>query len=140
MASPLLTASAWQQRRAALTALLVILEYTSDLFRPQLGTLLPALRPCLRDPVRAVRRKAAFFFSEAATYCGDAFRRAAPFLPGDIQEVGAARGGAVDAAAGGGVRRDERAVPAGGAGRPLRDAGAGGGPLAAGAPLRPPLV
>lgn len=84
---PLLNSQIWQHRRSALTALLVIIEYTSDLYRPFLGELLPQLRPLLFDPIRVVRRKAAFFFSEIADYCSSVFLEAAPFIVEDIQKV-----------------------------------------------------
>lgn len=84
---PLITSSIWQHRRSALTALLVIIEYTSDLYRPLLSSLLIQLRPLLFDPVRVVRRKAAFFFSEIADYCTSIFLESAPFIVEDIQKV-----------------------------------------------------
>ena len=83
----LLSSQNWQHRRSALTALLVIIEYTADLYRPLLSELLPQLRPLLFDPVRVVRRKAAFFFSEIADYCSSVFLEAAPFIVDDIQQV-----------------------------------------------------
>ena len=83
-----LASSDWHDRRTALTAMLVIMEYTSDIFRPLLSSLLPTLRPFLADPVPAVRRKAAFFFSECGYYCEGAFMEAAPWIISDLQQVG----------------------------------------------------
>ena len=77
----------WQQRRSALTAMLVIIEYTSDIYRPSLSNILAQIRPLLFDPIRAVRRKAAFFFSEIADYCSSVFVESAPFIQEDIQKV-----------------------------------------------------
>ena len=85
--SCLISSSVWQQRRSALTAMLVIIEYTSDLYHPLLSDLLLQIRPLLFDPVRVVRRKAAFFFSEIADYCEDIFIDSAPFIVQDIQQV-----------------------------------------------------
>ena len=82
-----LASTDWHDRRTALTAMLVIMEYTSDIFRPLLSSLLPTLRPFLADPVPAVRRKAAFFFSECGYYCEGAFMEAAPWIIGDLQQV-----------------------------------------------------
>ena len=67
--------------------MLVIMEYTSDYFRPTLQTLFSHLRPFLHDSVPAVRRKAALFFSETADYCSDIFSEAAPFLPEELQQL-----------------------------------------------------
>mgnify|MGYP004513564003 CR=1 FL=1 len=86
-----LASTDWHDRRTALTAMLVIMEYTSDIFRPLLASLLPTLRPFLADPVPAVRRKAAFFFSECGYYCEGAFMEAAPWIISDLQQVGALR-------------------------------------------------
>ena len=83
----LISSSVWQQRRSALTAMLVIIEYTSDLYHPHLSDILLQIRPLLFDPVRVVRRKAAFFFSEIADYCEDIFIDSAPFIVQDIQQV-----------------------------------------------------
>ena len=77
----------WQDRRTALTALIVITEYTSDLLRPCLHELLPSIRPFLADPNHAVRRKAAYVFSECAYYCEGSFHEAAPWVMMDIMEV-----------------------------------------------------
>lgn len=85
--SCLISSSVWQQRRSALTAMLVIIEYTSDLYHPLLSDILLQIRPLLFDPVRVVRRKAAFFFSEIADYCEDIFIDSAPFIVQDIQQV-----------------------------------------------------
>ena len=86
-----LASTDWHDRRTALTAMLVIMEYTSDIFRPLLASLLPTLRPFLADSVPAVRRKAAFFFSECGYYCEGAFMEAAPWIISDLQQVGALR-------------------------------------------------
>ena len=86
-ASQLLSSSLWTHRRSAITAMLVIMEYTSDYFRPTLQTLFSHLRPSLHDSVPAVRRKAALFFSETADYCSDIFSEAAPFLPEELQQL-----------------------------------------------------
>ena len=90
-ASQLLTSSDWRARRSALTAMLVIMEYTYDYFKPVLQPLALQVHALLHDPVPAVRRKAAFFFSEAVDYCEAVLLEAAPFLLEDIQEVWAAR-------------------------------------------------
>lgn len=83
-----LQSSDWHDRRTAFTSMLVIMEYTNDYFKPLLHTLLPTLRPFLRDPVPSVRRKAAYFFSECGYYCEGPFLEAAPWIMTDIQEVG----------------------------------------------------
>lgn len=86
-ASPLLTAPDWHARRSALTAMLVIMEYTYDYFKPVLQPLALQVHTLLHDSVPAVRRKAAFFFSEAVDYCETVLLEAAPFLLSDIQDV-----------------------------------------------------
>lgn len=87
LSSNQLGSPSWQQRRSALVAMLVIIEYTSDIYRPSLSTILAQMRPLLFDPVRVVRRKAAFFFSEIADYCSSVFIESAPFIQEDIQKV-----------------------------------------------------
>ena len=87
LSSQLLASADWRARRSALTSMLVIMEYTADYFKPVLQPLSLQVRTLLRDPVPAVRRKAAFFFSETIDWCGSALQEAAPFLINDIQEA-----------------------------------------------------
>ena len=77
----------WEERCAAVRSLLVIMEYTRDYFRPSLASLFALLQPLLHDPVPAVRRKTAFFFSETADYCSDIFLDAAPFTPAELDAL-----------------------------------------------------
>lgn len=86
-ASQWLGSARWEERCAAVRSLLVIMEYTSDYFRPSLASLFALLRPLLHDPVPAVRRKTAFFFSETADYCSDIFLDAAPFIPAELDAL-----------------------------------------------------
>lgn len=86
-ASPLLASPDWHARRSALTAMLVIMEYTYDYFKPVLQPLAQQIHTLLHDSVPAVRRKAAYFFSEAVDYCESVLLEAAPFLLSDIQDV-----------------------------------------------------
>ena len=87
LASQLLASADWHARRSALTSMLVIMEYTADYFKPVLQPLSLQVHTLLRDPVPAVRRKAAFFFSETIDWCGPVLQEAAPFLVRDIQEA-----------------------------------------------------
>lgn len=82
-----LASADWHERRSALTSMLVIMEYTADYFKPVLQPLSLQVHTLLRDPVPAVRRKAAFFFSETIDWCGPVLQEAAPFLVSDIQEA-----------------------------------------------------
>ena len=63
------------------------MEYTNDYFRPSLASLFDRVKPLLHDAIPAVRRKTAFFFSETATYCGDIFLAAAPFIPAELDAL-----------------------------------------------------
>ena len=86
-ALPRLAAPSWLQRRAAATALFIIVESCNTVLLASLETLTTQLHPLLRDPCPSVSQKATYFFTECFDYIPGPLMAACPWLVGEVGEV-----------------------------------------------------